>query len=289
MKFEDVLREHRVPIAPDNHEHVRPGWLQFDCPFCDRRGHYRMGYNQRNRYVNCWQCGPHSLAETLVHLCDITWREAKAVVGDLERGPIVTEKKERGKLKLPSQCGELLPAHRKYLKRRGYDPDELVALWKLMGTGPLSGKLSWRVVAPIIYHGETVSWTSRKLNDKGLRWRSAAADEEIFNHKELLYGIDYVRHAAIVNEGPTDVWAVGPGAVGTCGTGFSQAQVAALARLPRRIVCFDSSPEAQVRARELCDALEPFPGETMNVVLDADDPGSAKAREIRALRRLLRG
>jgi len=287
MRFEEILREHRVPIAPEGHEHTRPGWLQFDCPFCDRAGHYRMGYNLQLKYVNCWQCGQHSLAETLVHRCDMGWSEAKKAIGKLERGPVV-EKAKRGTLKLPHPLDDLGPAHRKYLKRRGFDPDELSRLWGLKATGPLAG-IPWRIVVPIVYHGETVSWTSRKLNDKGLRWRSAAADQEALNHKELLYGIDYVRHAAIVNEGPSDVWAVGPGAVATCGTGFSQAQVNRLSRLPVRIVCFDSSHEAQVRAQQLCDALECFPGQTMNVILDAEDPGSAGATELKALRRLLKG
>lgn len=287
MKFIDILQESHVSIAPEGHHHSRLGWVQFDCPFCGPGSHrYHMGFNEANKYLNCWSCGPHSVAETLVHLLNITWHEAKKMMDGIDTTKRV-EVKHRGTLKLPTPLVDLMPAHRKYLRGRGFDPDRLIDLWQLKATGPVSS-LPWRVVVPIIYHGETVSWTSRKINDKGLRWRSASADQEAINHKTLLYGLDYIRHTAIVVEGPSDVWAIGPGAVGTCGTGFSRAQVARLCRLPRRIVCFDNSAPAQRRARDLCDALEPFAGETMNVVLDADDPGSASKREINALRRLIR-
>lgn len=287
MRFVDILQENRIPIAPEGHHHSRLGWVQFDCPFCGPCSHrYHMGFNEVHKYLNCWSCGPHSIAETLVHLLNITWREAKAMIDDIDAGKRVDVKRD-GVLKMPSPLVDLMPAHRKYLRGRGFDPDSLIELWGLKATGPVSS-LPWRIVVPIVYHGETVSWTSRKINDKGLRWRSAGANQEAINHKSLLYGIDYIRHTAIVVEGPSDVWAIGPGAVGTCGTGFSRAQVARLCRLPRRVVCFDNSEPAQRRARALCDALEPFAGETLNVVLDADDPGSANKREINALRRLIR-
>lgn len=286
MRFVDVLQEKRIATAPDGHRHSREGWVQFDCPFCGANSHkYHMGFNVAYKYLNCWSCGPHPLVETLVHLLDIPWRDARQLIDSVDRGKVVPEK-HKGTLKLPTPMTDLLPAHCKYLRSRGFDPDALVKLWKLKATGPISS-LPWRIVVPIIYHGETVSWTSRKINDKGLRWRSASAEQEAMNHKKLLYGLDYIRHTAIVVEGPSDVWAIGPGAVGTCGTGFSRAQVVRLCRLPRRIVCFDNSKAAQRRARDLCDALEPFAGETYNVVLDADDPGSASKREINRLRRLI--
>jgi len=288
MRFKDILQGHGVAFAPEGHHHSRLGWVQFDCPFCGPGSHrYHMGFNETHKYLNCWSCGPHKIIETIAHVLDIPWSSAKEIAQGIERGKPIEEKK-RGKLVMPKPLEDLAPAHRRYLKGRGFDPDQLIELWKLKATGPVSN-MPWRIVVPIIYHGKIVSWTSRKINDKGLRWRSASAEQEAINHKELLYGLDYVRHAAIVVEGPSDVWAIGPGAVGTCGTGYSRAQVVALCRLPRRIVCFDNSPPAQKRARDLCDALEPFAGETINVVLDADDPGSANEREIKRLRRLVWG
>jgi len=115
---------------------------------------------------------------------------------------------------------------------------------------------------------------------------SAGYEQEAVHHKTILYGADYARHAVIVHEGPTDVWATGPGAVATCGTGFTDAQVLALSRYAVRVACFDSSDAAQRRARELCDMLAPYPGETVRVVLETgDDPAEAHPEELAELRR----
>jgi hypothetical protein len=108
-------------------------------------------------------------------------------------------------------------------------------------------------------------------------------------HRNLLYGEDYCRHTILVHEGPLDVWAVGPGATATCGTEFSPAQIRRIARYPRRGICFDSEPAAQTRARRLAAQLSLFPGETDLIKLDANDPGSAGAKELAELRGYLEG
>lgn len=287
MRFEDILRDVNWPVAPEGHEHRRQGWLNFDCPHCRLKQHYRMGYNLAYRYVNCWACGPHKLIDTLMEITGLSYGKVKELTGDLtaqrdRAAPIL-----RGKLVLPKWLGELLPAHRRYLQSRGFDPERLVKLWGIQGIGN-SLRLKWRIFIPFIHHGETVSWTTRSISDEGVRYLSAKPEQEaIAAKKELLYGEDYVRHAVIVHEGPTDVWATGPGAVGTWGTGFSQAQVLRISKYPTRVICFDSERTAQKRAKDLCNALEVFPGRTMNVVLDAKDAGSAKPRELRQLRKLI--
>jgi hypothetical protein len=102
----------------------------------------------------------------------------------------------------------------------------------------------------------------------------------------LLYGWDYVRQGVIVVEGPTDVWRVGPGAVGTLGLSVSATQIALLSKVPTRVICFDTEPQAQRRASALADALSVMPGTTYKVELDSADPGKATRKEIRRLRKL---
>ena len=79
---------------------------------------------------------------------------------------------------------------------------------------------------------------------------------------------------------------IGYGAVAILGLGYSQSQFHRMTRYPRRIVCFDSDPPGQRRAKRLCRELDAYPGETMNVCLDFPDPGSASVKEIRMLRAL---
>ena len=244
-----------------------------------------MGYSIRGNFVNCWKCGSHSLGETVASILGIPQKQAWAMVGQIDKqrvGPVVSK---RGTLELPKGIAPLSDAHKRYLVKRGFDPDELVALWDLGGIG-LASRLSWRIFIPIKYQGQTVSWTTRSIKDNvELRYVSAAEKQEAINHKSLLYGEDYARHSIVVVEGPFDVWKIGPGCVGTCGTGYSRAQVNRMARYPVRTICFDNEKQAQKRARELANMLAVFEGETNIVTLDAKDAAEASDSEIRELRK----
>jgi hypothetical protein len=70
------------------------------------------------------------------------------------------------------------------------------------------------------------------------------------------------------------------------GTSWNVAQLALIRRYPRRVICFDSEPDAQKRAVVLCRELGPFPGTTENVTLDAKDAADAPQHEIDLLRKL---
>jgi hypothetical protein len=214
-------------------------------------------------------------------------RELKAILGDLELA-FPKKRVHTGRLVLPKGIKDMGKAHQLYLVKRSFDPNEIARLWGVQGIG-IASRLQWRLFIPIMVDGETVSWTTRALTDEvSKRYIAAKPEEEKIPAPTLLYGMDYVRHVVAVHEGPTDVWRMGPGTVCTMGVKFSKAQIAALAKIPKRIVCFDSEPSAQRRAKDLCSRLEVFDGETLRVELDAPDPGSAKPKEVRAFRRLLK-
>lgn len=285
MKFEDILRECGIPIAPPGHEHVRPGWVQFDCPWCSPKWHhYRMGYNETYHFVNCWACGRHKLYATVAELTGLSMGPVSRLLRGLETGPAI-QRQERTKLILPKGLEPLSYQHCKYLKRRGYRGEklhQLVKLWDLKGFTAHS-KYPWRIFIPIHFGGRIVSFTTRSLLDDGKRYLAAGAEEEAIDHKSLLYGEDYCRHSIIVVEGPTDTWAIGPGAGATFGTSYSRAQVLRIAAYPLRAVCYDNSPDAQRAANQLCSELECFPGDTYNVVLKDKDPGeSGEIKELRS-------
>lgn len=281
-----MLQEHSIPYRSEG-SYTREGWLQFKCPFClggqDPNKPY-CGYNLASNYVNCWVCGPHRVLDTLAALTGESTAKLATIVDRLETTRPRTQEAKRGKLKLPKGVGPLLGAHKRYLRGRGFDPKELVRLWGIGGIG-INSRLSWRIFIPIRSKGEVVSWTTRNLTQNGLRYISADSTEEVVNHKSLLYGEDYCRHAIVIHEGPLDVWTTGPGAVCTFGTGFKRSQVLRMVEYPVRAVCFDAEPVAQRRARELCDLLEVFPGETMNIVLSGKDANETDPKEIRWLKK----
>lgn len=288
MKFTELLQQHGVAFRTEGHEHCRDGWVQIDCPYCTPRAqHWRMGYNVAGRYVTCWACGYHPLAETLQALTDLSLSQCIKLVGGVEKtrlGPKI----HKGRLKLPKGVGPMTAAHRSYLRRRGFDHEEVERLWQVRAIGRDGGRLKWRLFIPIHHEGEVVSWTTRSVGaGHERRYISASEGEEAVPHKTLLYGEDYVRHAVVVVEGPTDVWRIGPGAVCTFGTVCTKEQLSKLVRYPVRYVCLDNDPPGRKRARDLALALSLYDGETNLVTLDAKDACDAGPSEITRLRGLL--
>ena len=287
MKFTEVLDQLNIEYVTEGHRHVRPGWIGLDCPFCAKdTKKWHLGYSKENHFTKCWRCGYHSAIDVIMEYTELSFKECKKLLEGIE--VVYTPKKEKpkGVLVLPKSIGRLQNSHRRYLKNRGFDVAELKHLWKIRGIG-LASKLAWRIFIPIIYHGKVVSWTTRSISkDKNtLRYVSAAPEEESIPHKDLLYGQDFARDTILVNEGPTDAWRIGPGAVATLGVNYSKEQFEKMLLFKRRVVCFDSEKLAQQRANKLCDDLSAFPGETFNIQLDAEDAASASDKEIRLIRK----
>jgi hypothetical protein len=219
-----------------------------------------------------------------MEILHISFHDAKRILDSLDQPRFEIKQKSKGKLVVPKDIGDLRIVHKRYLSDRNFDWREIRRIWKICGIG-LSSRLSWRIWIPIHYHGEVVSWTTRAISDKVVRYISAGEKEESMAHKELLYGEDFVRHAIIVVEGVTDVWKIGPGAVATFGSGYSTQQLARIARYPTRAICFDNEPEAQKRANRLVRDLSVLPGDTYNVRLDAKDAADESRENIEQLRR----
>lgn len=286
MTIQELLRDHGVEFASSGeHHHARTNWIAVQrCPFCGSPN-YHLGYHLTKGFFNCWKCRGHRTIVTLLRL-GIPYEQARAFYKGRD---VLPEDRDiqRTKLVEPKGRGPLTKGHRDYLRGRKFDPDELSKVWELEGIGREGGNLAWRIYIPIAHKERRVSWTTRAIGDRVKdRYLSASPEQESMNHKEVLYGLDFVHQSTIVVEGPADAWRIGPGAVATLGTGYSAAQVRLLSKIPYRFICFDSSASAQRLAGELASELAPFPGETHVVELDAEDPGSADLSEVRAVRKM---
>lgn len=292
LGIEDYLRSKGVHTVDSDHHHVRSGWIGTDCPRCSPgSGKYRLGFEVGTGRVNCWNCGIIRGPDALVSLCRIRLGEAISVWEDLEfRKGKRTEGPVPGGLKIPDRVEPLGPAHRAYLAKRGFDPDDLARLWGLRGIG-LAPKLAWRVFVPIHdQYGHEVSWTTRAIGEQRMRFVSASPEEEAQSAKGLLYGAHLARQRVVVVEGPADTWAIGPGAVGVLGLATTPKQIDLISRFPFRAICYDNSTDAQARAKRLCRDLAGFPGQTVNVRLaTGEDPAEADPDELADLRRTFLG
>jgi hypothetical protein len=289
-QLRDMLQELGIAAAPQNHRHGRAGWVQICCPDCDQGlGKFHLGINENSLKANCWACGPKNLLGSLRTLSDLNYRELAAIIATIAPASVLSEQRVvPSRLKLPAGTGKLLRRHRDYLRERGFVPSEVRDLWRVQGIGVSDPTLSWRILIPIFRRGRMVSWTARSVGSDPRRYWSCSEEFEVVPHKQILYGMDFITSTAIIHEGPIDVWATGPGAVGTFGTSYTAAQLRLLSKLRKVIVCFDEGREAQARAQQLLQYLEPFPVECFNVIIDAKDPADALLHNPAELRRLRR-
>ncbi len=285
--FAEILSKAGVEfVAEGGHHHARKGWINFDCPYCSPGfSKFRMGFNIAQKYVNCWLCGRQPLLDTVHKLTGLDYTTLRSMLKGI-RAPVDRKAPEaKYTLELPKGIGPLLPPHKEYLRERGYSPKQIEKLWKVQGIG-MAPSLSWRLFIPIYFNDAIVSWTTRSISKKAtLRYITAKKTQEAMSIKKVLYGEQYCRHTIVINEGPLDAWAVGPGAVSVCGIAYSQAQLAKMIKYPVRVVLFDNEPDAQLRAMKLYNELSIFDGETYNVTLDGNDASASSKQEIAKLRK----
>jgi len=298
MTFQEILDRYGVEHSVNP---SRPGWVQFDCPWCGRRETPYMGWRSGTGVCYCWKCRAHSVFEVVREISNLPTREVKRLIegiGD-DIAP-VDEQDVRGRLVLPSPFDDPFPArHRRYLEEeRGLSFDfcintiQIKALSAFARVKTPDGRkirLDWRIFIPYILGGKIVSWTTRALKASDpMRYFGAPANCEAINRKDLLFMEDLANYSVCVVEGEFDAIKVGAGCVATGGIAYKPAQVRRIARFPIRGVWFDNEAGAQERAAELVAELKLFPGETYLIQGDSKDPGCASQREIKHVRNFLK-
>jgi hypothetical protein len=170
-----------------------------------------------------------------------------------------------------------------YLKGKRYDPEELVALWRVGFAAhvPIRTRealVQNRIVIPVYQSGVMVGYQARFTDD--VDWRKTGIRKYLtyFPKSKAVYGADEAAACdpIVVCEGAPDVWRYGHGAVALFGKSASPDQVRILAHLcnGKRIVYVpdnnskvvgseDESTEAfiltatRVRDRQTADGIRP--------------------------------
>ena len=282
MTPKELLEAANVETAGQNDPHFRLGWTNTQCPFCHGSS-FHLGITNDFGRANCYKCGPKDVIHVLRVLTNHPYEELKAFRLYAPRREKIT--KTYGKYTPPPGLMPLSAKDRTYLTGRGLDADRLEADYGLQSIGPFSGHPRG-IFIPITHKGHPVSWQIRYREPaNNLRYFTATDEQKTISEKEILFGSDRCSHTIIVCEGFFDKANIGHGAVCTFGLAYTQAQVLLMSRFARRIICFDKSFAAQQVASRLAGDLAAFPGETLQVCLEADDPGSASRAEVEELRK----
>lgn len=288
MDVVQLYQDFSVNFVTEGHKHSRPGWVNVECPWCTGNPGYHLGYEIDGNYYYCWRCGWHPVVPTVSKLVNIPEREVRQIIRRYGLVlPRSSDAKVRVRIKshrLPSNVDVLKRNHRLYLQNRGFDPERLISEWKIMGTGPVSklDKLDfkYRILIPIIWNNEQVSYTSRDITDcSPFRYLTCPQNREILEHKSILYGkqSDW-SSTGICVEGPTDVWRMGTRAFATFGIKYTPRQVRQIAKAFRRVaVMFDDDDQAIVQANKLVAELKFRGVEAWRVPVEGDPGGMKQA------------
>jgi len=249
---------------------ISRGWVSTSCCFCGDTG-YHLGYNQKISRFTCWKCGVKSDIKVIARLLNVSFDYAKKIADEFyvvgsKRQEAITHAKE---LILPENEGCLRQVHRKHIKDHGagFDPTFLEQKYGLVGTLNY-GDYSNRILIPIYYKGQLVSFSSRDITDKAMVKAKACKEEnEVVHYKNLLYGFDEVPgNTVILSEGPWDKYRWGDEGLASWGIKLSQNQIDLLSCFRNIFIVFDSEivdevekeKTARQRAEELADNLSIF-------------------------------
>lgn len=285
LNIKELLNDYAVHSATSGSKHTMPGWINMHCPFCEGPQDYHLGFHEKKEYFHCWRCNWHPLESTIATLINHNIYKTKEIIQQYRTGrPIIISQTDHeiqrpNEVKLPGNDITNTSPHYKYLLKRGFKPErisELIFTYNLKGTGPV-GPYSFRIIAPIYFDGNLVSYQGRDYTNKStLKYKACPKIKEVMDHKNCLYAMDLSRgDTVIIVEGIIDAWKLGSDTVATFGSSFTWAQIKLLAqRWKNRIVLFDA--DAKTQAYRLANALSAFPGKTSIAFLnDLKDPGES--------------
>jgi hypothetical protein len=291
MDIIQLYQDHSIIYVTEGHKHSRSGWVNIECPWCSGNPGYHLGYNLNDNFYFCWRCGSHQTIKTLSKILRLSEHETRALVKQygisIIHAPDPKIKIRKKSFKYPSGVGPLLDNHKRYLQSRNFDPDLLIDIWQLKGSGPVSNldniDYKNRIIIPFLWDNQVVSFDSRSISFSAtdqVRYKACPKDRELIPHKEILYGKQEAwGSTGICVEGPTDVWRFGVNSFATSGIKYTSKQIRQMAKAFKRIaVAFDDDSQALVQAARLVSELK-FRGVDAFKVDIKGDPGSMEQSE----------
>lgn len=284
------LKDHRIQFR-EYGKNWQPGWIQIICPFCGDHN-YHGGFKLSTGSYNCWRCKSHTTISVISKLLRIPISEAKIKLSKYLFISRNSSKYEQDSNRIapsfvdwPKFTTELKEPHLAYLKKRNFNPDELIKTWNIKGTG-IHGDYKYRIIAPIYFNGKMVSYQGRDITGKSqMRYKACEKINEVTHHKNTLYGIDYVGKSAIIVEGITDVWRIGPGAISTFGTSYTTDQILLIAStIEHAILMYDSGINAQIQQELLAAELSSLDVKVTQLHLFDGDPAELNSNDVNYLR-----
>ena len=283
-------------------KNVTRGWVNTRCPFCGDFSNH-MGINLSSKNVSCWICREHGTFWKYIKAK--TKKENKEIYRLLKPflvgGPVYQDYEQTNHSKneeviLPSHLYDKpLKIHKEYLLSRDFKPSYLQRIYGIKYSGQVSKYVSqdrvidfrFRIIIPIYINGKLVNFTARDVTDTAEeKYKNCPTDDVLLTTKDCIYGYDtLVGDTAVIVEGPTDVWNMGPGSCGIFGLKYTDNQIKLLynRKLKKVVLFMDNEKTAQKTAKTLAFELGSFVDDVFIMEPDSEisDPGSMTQEQVR--------
>ena len=274
----------------DEGDNVTDGWININCTYCsDSKNH--LGINLDNKMFHCWDCNETGdIIDLIRRLEDCSFHKAKMRLEDYQELSLRKKKKERKKKhykKLlpeghePIWSGREPQAVKNYLKRRGF-PLSLCQQWSLGYVQ--QGEYTLRLIVPVLHGNDVVSFQAVDTTGYAAQgYLDCPPDRARIQNKHMVHGVAQAnrRGKAILVEGVTDQWRMGPGACCLMGKNYTPEQLSYLKEnLDRNIkvtVLLDA--DAWKKAKEFAKQLGWW-WKVKVVELDKEDPDKLSPEEV---------
>jgi DNA primase len=286
-------------------KNVGKNYVGFRCPFCEGDGEHG-GVSLIHKGFSCWQCAESASPPKLIkQILNCSWAKAyeilrkysnrEAAMSSWANIPTVKGRSSRP-VHLPALTGPLTGPGGHYLSSRGFNPEAIEAKYGVKESGPL-GDYKFRLIIPIYFKKELVSFTSRDYTGKGEpKYKAQPVDEAMIPANDCLYNIDTVKDDLLIVEGPADVWRMGDGAVALFGLSCSVSQQEMLFRWwmhvlkvkkrrhKKRVVML-LDPKTKRAADKIYYALTSFIRDIKIIELEGKDPAELTQQEAMNLKK----
>jgi len=294
IDMRDVLSHCGIPYT-ESGKNVSNGWIGTQCPFpgCDDHSNH-LGICLTSPVVTCYKCGGKGNYLTYLGVELGNWSQATDILEQFTPRELRFYKKEENefnvtKVELPEDAQKEIPdAHARYIKGRGFDPEELTLMYDLYFCE--YGEWEDRIIAPIYNRNRLITFTSIDINeDSDLRYKHLKKEESIIHCKNYLYGLEQCTgRTVVVVEGYFDKMRIGPGCVCTFGTKVTPHQRKLLSRFDKSIIIFDGDEAGWKNGRKLANDMSSHQEVELVTLLAGEDPDTLPDEDIKYLKQLLR-
>ena len=307
MDVQKLFSDYSVMTASEGDKHHRDGWINVSCPFCSGDPGFHLGFNINESYAVCWRCGHKNMQKALSSLLGISYKKSLELIKQykgISHTPKTKIKAQKKAFKLPNKLKPIQSESISfdYLRSRGFSTNDIKKLeddFSIKQTGPICNfsmnnkpvNLKFRIIAPIYYQGNIVSWQSRDMSgNSNLKYITCPGESEKINHKKLIYVHKRITYNSmpkyiILTEGIFDVWKIHLGGFFSgCGFGVDLTidQIYFLRTNFKRVYFFlDPDRAGDKKTKELFSQLY-FAGVNCSLVSNPTkkDPGDMRVKEI---------